>query len=33
MCEQTGLSKRTLRRYLSAYRTEGFAVLRPHGKG
>ncbi|PWJ97922.1 helix-turn-helix domain-containing protein, partial [Tumebacillus permanentifrigoris] len=33
ICEQTGLSERTLRRYLSAYRTEGFAGLRPHGKG
>lgn len=33
ICEQTGLSERTLRRYLSAYRTEGFAGLRPKGKG
>ncbi|ARU60491.1 transposase [Tumebacillus avium] len=33
ICEQTGLSERTLRRYLSAYRAEGFAGLRPQGKG
>jgi putative transposase len=32
ICEQTGLSERTLRRYLSAYRSAGFAGLRPHGK-
>ncbi|ASS73627.1 transposase [Tumebacillus algifaecis] len=33
ICEQTGLSERTLRRYLSAYRTDGFAGLRPQGMG
>jgi putative transposase len=33
ICEQTGMSERTLRRYLSAYRTEGFSGLRPKSKG
>ncbi len=32
ICEQTGLSERTLRRYLSAYRREGFDGLKPKGK-
>ena len=33
ICEQTGLSERTLRRYLSQYKTEGFSGLKPKGKG
>lgn len=33
ICEQTGISERTLRRYLSQYRREGFAGLKPKGKG
>lgn len=33
VCQQTGLSERTLRRYLSQYRTEGFSGLKPKGKG
>lgn len=33
ICEQTGLSERTLRRYLAQYRLEGFHGLRPKGKG
>jgi putative transposase len=33
ICEQTGMSERTLRRYLAAYRTEGFSGLRPKSKG
>ena len=33
VCQQTGLSERTLRRYLSKYRTEGFSGLKPKGKG
>jgi putative transposase len=33
LCEQTGLSERTLRRYLAQYRLEGFRGLRPKGKG
>jgi transposase InsO family protein len=32
ICEQTGLSERTLRRYLAAYRKDGFTGLRPKGK-
>lgn len=32
ICEQTGLSERTLRRYLAAYRADGFAGLRPKDK-
>jgi len=32
ICEQTGLSERTLRRYLSCYHTEGFAGLKPRPK-
>ena len=30
--EQTGLSERTLRRYLSQYKTDGFSGLKPKGK-
>jgi transposase InsO family protein len=33
ICAQTGLSERTLRRYLSQYRAEGFSGLKPKGKG
>jgi len=33
ICEQTGLSERTLRRYLAKYRQEGFHGLKPKGKG
>ncbi|MCU6713228.1 DDE-type integrase/transposase/recombinase [Paenibacillus sp. J5C_2022] len=33
ICEQTGLSERTLRRYLAKYREEGFGGLKPKGKG
>lgn len=33
VCEQTGLSERTLRRYLATYRQEGFAGLKPKGRG
>ena len=33
ICEQTGLSERTLRRYLATYRREGFGGLKPKGKG
>lgn len=33
ICEQHGLSERTLRRYLANYREEGFGGLRPKGKG
>ena len=33
ICKQTGLSERTLRRYLHAYRTEGFTGLHPQSKG
>ncbi|HML32201.1 DDE-type integrase/transposase/recombinase [Sporomusa sphaeroides] len=33
ICEQAGISERTLRRYLSQYRTDGFAGLKPKGKG
>jgi transposase InsO family protein len=33
ICEQTGLSERTLRRYLTQYQTDGFSGLRPKGKG
>lgn len=31
--EQSGLSERTLRRYLSQYKTDGFSGLKPKGKG
>ena len=33
ICEQTGISERTLRRYLAAYRKEGFTGLKPKGRG
>lgn len=33
ICAQTGLSERTLRRYLAQYRDEGFCGLKPKGKG
>jgi putative transposase len=33
ICEQTGLSERTLRRYLARYRKEGFSGLKPLSKG
>lgn len=33
LCEQTGLSERTLRRYLSQYKIYGFSGLKPKGKG
>lgn len=32
ICEQTGFSERTLRRYLSQYRAQGFSGLKPKGK-
>jgi len=31
--EQTGISERTLRRYLAQYRTDGFGGLKPKGRG
>ena len=33
ICTQTGLSERTIRRYLNQYRAEGFSGLKPKGKG
>lgn len=33
ICEQTGISERTLRRYMAQYREIGFAGLKPKGKG
>ncbi|NSW92619.1 MAG: transposase [Firmicutes bacterium] len=33
ICEQTGISERTLRRYMAQYRGAGFAGLKPKGKG
>jgi putative transposase len=33
ICEQSGLSERTLRRYLAKYREDGFGGLKPKGKG
>jgi len=33
LCEQSGLSERTLRRYLAQYREDGFSGLLPKGKG
>ena len=33
ICQQTGISERTLRRYLSQYRADGFGGLKPKGKG
>ncbi|MEW6624699.1 MAG: helix-turn-helix domain-containing protein [Bacillota bacterium] len=32
ICEQAGISERTLRRYLSEFKTHGFAGLKPKGK-
>ena len=32
ICEQTGISERTLRRYLAQYRKDGFSGLKPKGK-
>lgn len=32
ICAQTGLSERTLRRYLAEYHSEGFSGLKPKGK-
>lgn len=32
ICEQTGLSERTIRRYLTQYQADGFNGLRPKGK-
>jgi putative transposase len=33
ICEQSGISERTLRRYLAQYRKYGFSGLKPKGKG
>lgn len=33
ICEQTGISERTLRRYLAQYRADGFSGLKPKGNG
>lgn len=33
ICTESGISERTLRRYLAAYRAEGFSALQPKGKG
>ena len=33
LCEQTGISERTLRRYLAQYREGGFGGLKPKSKG
>lgn len=33
ICKQTGLSDRTLRRYLGRYSVDGFAGLKPKGRG
>lgn len=33
ICQQTGISERTLRRYLSQYKADGFGGLKPKGKG
>lgn len=33
ICEQHGLSERTLRRYVAQYRKDGFSGLKPKGKG
>lgn len=32
ICEQTGMSERTLRRYLAQYKEDGFSGLKPKGK-
>lgn len=33
ICESTGVSERTIRRYMAQYRQEGFEGLKPKGKG
>lgn len=33
ICQETGLSERTLRRYVAQYRKHGFSGLKPKGKG
>jgi len=33
ICAQTGISERTIRRYMACYRAEGFTGLKPKGKG
>ncbi|MBP7331339.1 MAG: transposase [Firmicutes bacterium] len=33
ICKESGLSERTLRRYLAQYRDQGFMALKPKGKG
>jgi len=33
ICEQTGISERTLRRYWAQYEAEGFSGLKPKSKG
>lgn len=33
ICEQTGISERTLRRYLAQYRNSGFSGLKPKSRG
>ena len=33
ICRQSGISERTLRRYLDQYISEGFGGLKPKGKG
>src|SRR5699024_2472964 len=33
ICEASGLSERTIRRYLAQYRKSGFEGLKPKGKG
>jgi len=33
ICEKTGLSERTLRRYIAQYRADGFGGLKPKSKG
>jgi len=33
ICQQIGISERTLRRYVARYRQEGFHGLKPKGKG
>ena len=33
ICEQTGMSERTLRRYLAQYRNSGFSGLKPKERG
>jgi putative transposase len=32
ICEETGISERTLRRYLAQYKNSGFSGLKPKGK-